>query len=450
MSRVSLVTLGCPKNAVDSEGLGGLLGAGGHEMVEDPEAADVVVVNTCGFIDPARRETVQEVLDLAELKVSGDCKGLVLTGCLVARSAPDLADSLPEVDALVDFAAYPRISDIVSDVASGTLAERIHGEPGTRFDPAWWDATIAASPRLRFGRAPWAYLKIAEGCDRGCTFCAIPLMRGKFRSRSLETIENEARMLVAQGVTELSLVSQDSVMWGRDTQEGNFTDVLERLENIDGLRRIRLMYLHPQGVTDELIDKVLSSETVVSYFDLSLQHVAPSVLKGMGRWGSRERFQKMIDRIRTSDPLAGVRSTFILGFPGETDADAAEVESFVADNELDWIGTFVFSREEGTRSHDMEDQVDAIDARDRAERVAATADETMRRRAESLIGTELEVLVERLDLEHNVWLGRSQREAPEVDGEIRLPATAELAVGDYVQARIEGNDGADLIGTTLT
>lgn len=450
MSRVSLVTLGCPKNAVDSEGLGGLLGAGGHEVIEDPETADVIVVNTCGFIDPARRETVQEVLDLAELKLGGDCKGLVLTGCLVARSAPDLADSLPEVDALVDFAAYPRIADIVSDVASGTLAERIHGDPGTRFDPAWWDATIAASPRLRFGRAPWAYLKIAEGCDRGCTFCAIPLMRGKFRSRSMETIENEARMLVAQGVTELSLVSQDSVMWGRDTQEGNFTDLLDRLENIDGLRRVRLMYLHPHGVTEELIDKVLSSDVIVSYFDLSLQHVAPSVLKGMGRWGSRQRFEKMIDRIRTNDPLAGVRSTFILGFPGETEDDAREVEGFVADTELDWVGTFVFSREEGTRSHDLDDQVDAIYARDRAERVAATADETMRRRAESLVGADLEVLVERLDLEQNVWLGRSQREAPEVDGEIRLAATTDLAVGDYVPVRIQASDGADLIGTTLT
>src|SRR5688500_2548316 len=236
MSRVALVTLGCPKNAVDSEGLGGLLGAGGHEVVEDTAGAEVILVNTCGFIDPARRETVQEVLDLAELKTGGDCKGLVLTGCLVARSAPDLADALPEVDALVDFAAYPRIAEIVSGVAAGTLTERIHGDPGTRFDPAWWDATIAASPRLRFGRAPWAYLKIAEGCDRGCTFCAIPLMRGKFRSRSIETIETEARMLVSQGVSELSLVSQDSVMWGRDTGEGSFTDLLTRLETIEELR----------------------------------------------------------------------------------------------------------------------------------------------------------------------------------------------------------------------
>ena len=447
MSRVALVTLGCPKNAVDSEGLGGLLGAGGHEVVEDPEGAEVILVNTCGFIDPARRETVQEVLDLAELKDAGDCKGLVLTGCLVARSAPDLAESLPEVDALVDFAAYPRIAEIVSGVAAGTLVERIHGEPGTRFDPAWWDATIAASPRLRFGRAPWAYLKIAEGCDRGCTFCAIPLMRGKFRSRSMDTIEAEARMLVSQGVSELSLVSQDSVMWGRDTGEGNFTDLLTRLESIEGLRRMRLMYLHPQGVTEELIDKILSSETVVSYFDLSLQHISPAVLKGMGRWGSRDRFDKMIDRIRTADPLAGLRSTFILGFPGETDADARAVESFVADTDLDWVGTFVFSREEGTRSHDMTDQVEPVEARERAERVASIADETMRRRAESLVGSTFDVLVERLDLEQQMWIGRSQREAPEVDGEIRFTAPRTLNVGDYVPVLIGSNDGADLVGT---
>ena len=450
MSRVALVTLGCPKNAVDSEGLGGLLGAAGHEVTEDPENAEVILVNTCGFIDPARRETVQEVLDLAELKEGGDCKGLVLTGCLVARSAPDLADSLPEVDALVDFAAYPRIADIVSGVAAGTLEERIHGDPGTRFDPAWWDATIAASPRLRFGRAPWAYVKIAEGCDRGCTFCAIPLMRGKFRSRSIATIEEEARLLASQGVSELSLVSQDSVMWGRDTGEGTFVDLLARLEAVDGLRRIRLMYLHPQGVGDELIDKMLASDVIVSYFDLSLQHVSPPVLKGMGRWGSRERFERIIDRVRSNDPHAGIRSTFILGFPGETERDAAEVERFVADIDLDWVGTFVFSQEAGTRSFEMSGQVESVDARDRAARVATVADETMRRRARSLVGSELEVLVERFDLEQQGWTGRSQREAPEVDGEIRFTTGGTpLSVGDYVRVRVEDNDGADLIGRAV-
>jgi len=322
MSRVAIVTLGCPKNAIDSEGLGGMIAAGGHRVTDDPAGADVIVVNTCGFIDPARRETVEEVLDLAELKNDGQLQGLILTGCLVARSADELADSLPEVDALVDFAAYPRINEIVSAVAAGELETKIHGDPGTRFDPAWWDATIAAAPRLRFGRAPWAYLKIAEGCDRGCTFCAIPLMRGKFRSRSPEVIEKEARSLVDLGVSELSLVSQDSVMWGRDAQDG-FVDLLHRLERIKGLRRMRLMYLHPQGVSDELIDVMLASEVVVPYFDLSLQHVSQRILKGMGRWGGRSRFERMIDRIRSGDPLAAIRTTFIMGFPGEEESDAA-------------------------------------------------------------------------------------------------------------------------------
>ncbi len=304
MSKVAIVTLGCPKNAIDSEGLGGLLGASGHEVVAAPEDADVVLVNTCGFIDPARRETIEETLDLAELKQTSGLKGLVLSGCLVARAADELDESLPEVDAFVDFAAYPRIGQIVDDVAAGRLDQRIQGNPGTRFDPAYWDATIAAAPRLRFGSAPWAYLKIAEGCDRGCTFCAIPLMRGKFVSRSAEVIETEARHLVAQGVTELSLVSQDSVMWGRDLAGTPvFMDLLDRLERIEGLRRMRLMYLHPQGVNDALIDKILSSDVVCSYFDLSLQHVSPSVLRGMGRWGGRDRFEAMIERMR-----AGIRS----------------------------------------------------------------------------------------------------------------------------------------------
>jgi ribosomal protein S12 methylthiotransferase len=446
MAKVSIVTLGCPKNAVDSEGLGGLLTTGGHEVADDVEDAEVVLVNTCGFIDPARRETVEETLELAELKETAGLRGLVLTGCLVARSAGDLDESLPEVDAFVDFAAYQCISDIVSGVAAGTLEERIHGEPGTRFDPAWWDSTIAASPRVRFGRAAWAYLKIAEGCDRGCTFCAIPLMRGKLRSRDFETIETEARQLVDLGVTELSLVSQDSVMWGRDSGEGNIAALLRGLESIDGLRRIRLMYLHPQGVTDELIDSILESEVIVSYFDLSLQHIAAPVLKGMGRWGGRERFDSIVARIRDSDPLAGIRSTFIMGFPGEQEQDARAVETFVAETDLDWVGVFTFSREEGTRSYDMPDQVDASIARARTERVQGLADLTMARRARSLVGNRFEVLVERFDLDEGTWVGRSKREAPEIDGEITIATDSHVHVGDYIEVRITDSVGADLHG----
>ncbi|MGH2697700.1 MAG: 30S ribosomal protein S12 methylthiotransferase RimO [Actinomycetota bacterium] len=446
MTKVSIVTLGCPKNAVDSEGLGGLLSARGHEVSDDIDDAEVVLVNTCGFIDPARRETIEETLELAELKDTAGLRGLILTGCLVARAAPDLDQSLPEVDAFVDFAAYPRISDIVERVAAGELEERIHGDPGTRFDPAWWDATIAASPRLRFGRAPWSYLKIAEGCDRGCTFCAIPMMRGKLRSRALNTIEDEARHLVEAGVTELSLVSQDSVMWGRDSGEGNLAGLLQRMEAIDGVKRIRLMYLHPQGVTDELIDSILESEVVVSYFDLSLQHVAPPVLKGMGRWGGRARFESIVSRIRTADPLAGIRSTFIMGFPGEREQHARAVESFVEDTDLDWIGVFTFSREEGTRSHDLPDQVDAAIARERTERVQGLADLTMSNRARSLVGSRLEVLVERFDVDERAWVGRSKREAPEIDGDTTFASDSHLHVGDYVDVRITEAIGADLLG----
>jgi ribosomal protein S12 methylthiotransferase len=449
LSRVSIVTLGCPKNSVDSEGLGGLLHAGGHRVVDDPSSAEIVLVNTCGFIDPARRETVEEVLDLAELKHTAGVKGLVLTGCLVARSADELAESLPEVDALVDFGAYGRVARIVDEVAAGTLSHKIHGEPGTRFDPAWWDATIAASPRLRFGRAPWAYVKIAEGCDRGCTFCAIPLMRGKFRSRRSEIVEAEIRHLVSMGVTEVSLVSQDSVMWGRDTGEGDLPALLRRLETIDGIRRIRLMYLHPRGLSEDLIELIASSEVVVSYFDLSLQHVAPRVLRGMGRWGGRARFEAMIERIRGLDPLAGIRSTFIVGFPGETERDLEEVVSFVAESDLDWIGVFTYSREAGTRSHDMDDHVPEVTARERAGQLSSVADDVMERRARSVVGSTFEVLAERLDPEEGLWFGRSQREAPEVDGDIRFSARPNLRVGDYAAVLITGNDGADLMGEVV-
>ncbi len=423
-----------------------MLDAAGHSVTEDPSAADVVVVNTCGFIDPARRETVQEVLDLAELKQDGDLKGLVLTGCLVARSADDLAEALPEVDALVDFAAYPRIAEIVAGAAGGTLPQRVYGDPGTKFDPAYWDATIAGGPRIRFGRAPWAYVKIAEGCDRGCTFCAIPLMRGKFRSRAMQTILGEVRALAAQGVSEISLVSQDSVMWGRDTGEGSLLDLLRALEGVDGLRRLRLMYLHPQGVTDELVDAMLGSDVVAPYFDLSLQHVSPRVLRSMGRWGGRDRFTRMIDRIRSLEPLAAIRSTFILGFPGEEDEDADEVAAFVGETDLDWVGTFTYSPEEGTRSFELDGRVPEAIARERAERVSSVAEQTMTERARSLVGARLSVLAERLDVAAGTWTGRSHREAPEVDGEISFTASGPVHVGDYVDVAITDTDGADLSG----
>ena len=446
MPNVAIVTLGCPKNAVDSENLGGLLASGGHDLVDDPGSADVVLVNTCGFIDPARRETVEDILELADLKDGGALRGLVVTGCLVARSADELADSLPEVDALVDFAAYPRVAEIVSDVAAGNLKQRIHGDPGTRFDPAWWDASIASGPRIRFGRAPWSYIKIAEGCDRGCTFCAIPLMRGRLRSRPLDQIEAEARRLVAAGASELSLVSQDSVMWGRGEGDGDLIDLLRRLERIEGARRLRLMYLHPQGVDDRLVEAMMASDAVVNYFDLSLQHVSPPVLKAMGRWGGRARFERMIDRIRSLDPLAAIRATFILGFPGETEADAAAVESFVAAHDLDWIGVFTYSREEGTRSYDMASQVPEHEARARAEAVASAANATMERRAAAVVGNDLEVLAERFDPAEGRWSGRSHREAPEVDGEIRFATSNGVAVGDYLSVRITDSVGADLEG----
>jgi ribosomal protein S12 methylthiotransferase len=449
MSRVALVTLGCPKNSVDSESLGGLLASSGHEVSDEVSSAEVVVVNTCGFIDAARRETIQEVLDLAELKEEGSLKGLVLTGCLVARSAEELADSLPEVDAFVDFAAYPRISSIVTDISAGTLSERVYGEPGTRFDPAWWDQALISTARVRFGRLPWSYLKIAEGCDRSCTFWAIPLMRGRFSSRSPEAIENEARTLVTQGVSELSLVSQDSVRWGRDLGDERLVDLLARLERIEGLRRVRLMYLHPQGVTDELVDAMLSSEVVTPYFDLSLQHVSGRVLRGMGRPGNSRRFVALIEGIRARSPVAGIRSSFIVGFPSEQEEDVSELESFISEAGLDWIGCFTYSRESGTRSSDMPDQLPEEVISERFERVTRAAEVAMEGRAASLQGEVLEVLAERYEGAENLWIGRSHREAPEIDGDIRFEAPTTLAVGDYLDVLVTEARGAELVGVAV-
>ena len=373
----------------------------------------------------------------------------MLTGCLVARSAQELADSLPEVDAFVDFAAYPRISSIVTDISAGTLSERIHGEPGTRFDPAWWDQALISTARVRFGRLPWSYLKIAEGCDRGCTFCAIPLMRGRFASRSPEVIENEARALVAQGVSELSLVSQDSVRWGKDLGDDSLVNLLARLERIEGLRRIRLMYLHPQGVTEELVDAMLSSEVVTPYFDLSLQHVSARVLRGMGRPGNSRRFAALIDGIRARSPVAGIRSSFIVGFPSEQEEDVLELESFISEAGLDWIGCFTYSRESGTRSFDRKDQLPEEVISERFERITRAAEMAMEGRAAGFEGEVLEVLAERYERAEEVWVGRSHREAPEIDGDIRFEAPMPLAVGDYLDVLVTEAQGAELVGVAV-
>jgi ribosomal protein S12 methylthiotransferase len=408
-ARFHVETLGCPKNAVDSDKLTASLLADGLEPAAAAEEADLVVVNTCAFVEAARQESIDAALTLAGARRPG--AKLVVTGCMAERYGAELAAALPEADAVVGFGGEGALADVV-----------LKRKPtGVR--------DLLELPRAA-PAAPWAYVKIAEGCDRACAFCAIPSFRGKQRSRSPEAIEAEARSLVEHGAAELVLVAQDLAWYGRDAGDpGALEPLLRRLDALsaDGLARIRLLYLYPSEVRDPLVSTMLELPTVVPYFDLSLQHASATLLRRMKRWGSGHRFHEIITEVRAREPEAAFRSSFIVGFPGETERDHDELLAFLADVELDWAGFFPFSSEDGTPAATMDGVVP--DTR-------ATRD--------ALIGTHIDVLVDGVDDETDEPLGRTHREAPEIDGVVRI-GDAFARPGARVRARVTSAFGPDLI-----
>jgi ribosomal protein S12 methylthiotransferase len=423
--RFHIETLGCPKNVVDTEKIMGSLYADGLEAASDVTEADLVVVNTCAFIEAARQESIDTVLALADAKRDG--ARLVVTGCMAERYGAELAAALPEVDAVVDFAHEATLSDV-------TLRPR---KPrGVR--------DLLDLPRPA-PTAPWAYVKVAEGCDRACAFCAIPSFRGKQRSRQPESIEAEVRALLDAGAREIVLVAQDLAWYGRDIdQPGALAPLLRRLDRLadDGLVRQRLLYLYPSEVHDPLVSTMLELPTVVPYFDLSLQHASAPLLRAMKRWGSGERFVAMIEGIRAAQPDAAFRSSFICGFPGETEAQHDELLQFLAAARLDWAGFFAFSREDGTAAAGLDGEVpsDVVNAwlRDCAE-VQEPITNASRL---DLVGRTVEVLVDGDDDLTGAPVGRTFREAPEIDGVVRLDGDAKW--GDIVNARVTDVEGPDL------
>lgn len=420
-------TLGCPKNAVDSDKVTASLLADGLDPAPGPDHADLVVVNTCAFIDAARRESIDTILHLADVRRPG--ARLVVTGCLAERAGPELAASLPEVDAVVGFAGEGDLGATLVDAPRRTPR-------GVR--------DLLELPRAA-PAAPWAYVKIAEGCDRACRFCAIPTFRGKQRSRTPDALLDESASLVTRGAAELVLVAQDLAWYGRDVGEpGSLAPLLRRLDHELtplGLRRIRLLYLYPSEVRGELLDTMLTTPSVVPYFDLSLQHADRALLARMGRWGSGDRFLTMIETIRAANPDAAFRSSFIVGFPGETEAAHDRVLEFLDAAELDWAGFFAFSPEDGTPAATMTGTVpDAVVAEWLTECDQTQAPITAAAR-DRLVGAELEVLVDGPDDDDGV-VGRTHREAPEIDGVVRLAATARPGV--VVRAK-----GVEAVGPDL-
>jgi len=426
--RFFVETLGCPKNAVDSDKVVASLLADGLTPAGKAEDADLIVVNTCAFVEAARQESIDAALALSDVK-RADAR-LVLTGCMAERYGTELAEALPEADAVVGFAGEGSLSQVV-------LMGR---KPAGVRD-------LLELPRPA-PTMPWAYVKVAEGCDRACAFCAIPSFRGKQRSRSIDSIEAEVRGLVDAGVAEIVLVAQDLAWYGRDIGEpGSLAPLLRRLDRLAprGLARVRLLYLYPSEVRDPLLSTMLELPTVVPYFDLSLQHASAPLLRSMKRWGSGDRFVDLIARIRATEPQAAFRSSFIVGFPGETEADHDELLSFLREVRLDWAGFFPFSAEDGTPAATRDEQIPAELASERLRECSELQDPITQAARDALVGETIEVLVDGVDPESGMPIGRTHREAPEIDGIVRVTGDPFTRPGALISARVTDAEGPDLV-----
>lgn len=439
--RVSLVSLGCARNLVDSEVLLGHAVEEGLQVVTEPEEADVVVVNTCGFIDSAKQESIDTILSVSRLKQEGALKGVVAVGCLAQRYGEQLAEEVPELDAVFGLSDYSAVPGVVRKIVNGSdrrwVATVDGGRPkGPRSD----------QKRVLLTPHSFAYLRISEGCDHTCTFCAIPSMRGRNRSKPIDVLVEEAEVLAAGGVQELVIVAEDTTAYGLDVdRKRRIHELLERLGEVDGIRWIRLMYAYPHTVRPELTTFLREHEKAVKYLDIPIQHISSPMLKAMKRGVSRDQVRGILDRLRDEVPGIAVRSTLITGFPGETEADFKELLGLVETYRFERLGVFTYSREETTPAHDLPDQVDEAVAEERAATLMARQREIMGEFQRSLIGRTLPVLVDGHDESGEFLVGRTWADAPEVDGRVLLPGDA-AGVGDFVETRITQAGDYELVG----
>ena len=456
MSRtVAIVTMGCARNEVDSEELAGRLAADGWTLVEDVESAEVAVVNTCGFIESAKKDSVDALLEANSLKGHGTTRAVVAVGCMAERYGKELAEALPEADAILGFDDYQDISARLQSIVSGNahtphtprdrraLLPIAPVERAQARDDAFQSAVGAGGSlfRKRLGSAPWAPLKIASGCDRRCSFCAIPYFRGSFISRRPTEILQEATWLGQNGVSELFLVSENTTSYGKDLGDLKLMEkILHEFTEIPGIERVRLSYLQPAEMRPSLLQAMIETEKVAPYFDLSFQHASPSVLRRMRRFGSSEQFLHLITQIRALSPEAGIRSNFIVGFPGETKDDFDELANFITAAKLDAVGIFGYSDEDNTEALNLAEKVADEVIRERVESLSSLADEMVSIRAAGRIGEKVRVLIEDEELQE----GRAAHQGPEVDGTTSFIDT-DFTVGEYIDAVIVDSMGADLV-----
>ena len=435
--KVGVISLGCAKNLVDTEVMLGIMREHGITITPNPADADIIIINTCAFIASAKEESITTILNFAAYKEDGKCRSLIVAGCLGQRYRQELLDEMPEIDAIVGTSAWHRIMEAVEETLSGRRVILI-GEKEIIYS--------AKTPRLRTTPDYTAYVKIAEGCNHRCAFCAIPLIRGKQISRTIEDIRAEVEKLARDGVKEIVLIAQDTTNYGRDIYgEVKLCDLLRELVKVKKIRWIRLMYAYPQHFTDELIDLIASEPKICNYVDLPLQHADDAVLKRMHRPDTRESIEKLLAKIREKIPNVSIRSTFMVGYPGETDEEFQTLKNFIEKQRLDKVGVFVYSPEEGTAAYEMDGQVDEGTAQERYHELMSIQSLISQEINESLEGKEFDVLIEGRDMEvPEVVAGRSYREAPDVDGQIYIENDLRSNEGDIIRVKIVAGFAYDL------
>ncbi len=441
---VAFTSLGCDKNRVDSEVMLGILAQNGFQAIAEEAEADIIVVNTCCFIKDALEESIETILEMAEYKKTGKCKGLIVAGCLGQRYEKEFFEELPEVDAVIGTAAYESVAVVAADILKGKIREKYLEDIDRPMENA--------NGKLRvLSTAPYfAYLKISEGCDNHCTYCVIPKLRGKHRSRTMESLVEEATVLAQNGVKELVIVAQDTSIYGRDLYgEPKLHALLAELSKIEGIEWIRLLYCYPETLTQETIDVMAKNEKICHYIDMPIQHGNDAVLKRMGRKSNQALIKEKVGALRGAMPDIAIRTTLIVGFPGETEEEFQDLVDFVEEMRFDRLGVFSYSQEEGTPAATMENQIDEELKEARKETIMDIQKNIAASLCEKEVGKVVQVLVEGKLPEESIYCGRTRRDAPEIDGLVFLTAEEELYSGDFVMARIREAGDYDLMGDVI-
>ncbi len=426
--KLGLVSLGCPKNLVDSEVMLGIIRDKNLDITNDPSEADIIIVNTCGFIESAKEESINTILQMGEYKEEGSCKHLIVTGCLSQRYADELYADMPEVDAIVGTDSFTDIAWVIEEVLAGKRVLHLQKREGSEVNP----------PRMLTTPNYMAYLKIAEGCDNCCSYCAIPQIRGPYTSRPYDEVLAEAKALAASGIKEIIVVAQDTTRYGEDLYgELKLAQLLRDLNELEGVEWIRVMYMYPNNFTDELIETFATLDKVCKYIDIPLQHASDRLLSSMNRYDTKEEVETLLQKIRTRIPEIVIRTTFIVGFPGETEEDFEELKDFVATQRFENAGVFQYSQEEGTVAGAMPNQIDEATKENRYHELMALQAEISEELHQEMEDKEVTVVIEGFDEENpELAVARSYREAPEIDGNIFVESAGDLSIGDFVKVRI--------------